>query len=162
MFISIPVEFFIPGLLSEGFRYNSKSNAMEYDSGENNVIESFNKDHIRDEEFCEIPNIVYDIEDDRNKRFKIKVDTDNGVILKGDKDDTRDINEEIIEEKSKELVGNIEAIIKEVTDITENNMETNIGEGMEEDIEGIKNYFLEDVNIERESMVDENMVDEKS
>lgn len=162
MFISIPVEFFIPGLLSEGFRYNSKSNAMEYDSGENNVIESFNKDHIRDEEFCEIPNIVYDIEDDRNKRFKIKVDTDNGVILKGDKDDTRDINEETIEEKSKELVGDIEAIIKEVTDITENNMETNIREGMEEDIEEIKNYSLEDVNIERESMVDENMVDEKS
>ena len=154
MFISIPVEFFIPGLLSEGFRYNSKSNAMEYDSGENNVIESFNKDHIRDEEFCEIPNIVYDIEDDRNKRFKIKVDTDNGVILKGDKDDTRDINEETIEEKSKELVGDIEAIIKEVTDITENNMETNIREGMEEDIEEIKNYSLEDVNIERESMVD--------
>lgn len=162
MFISIPVEFFIPGLLSEGFRYNSKSNAMEYDSGENNVIESFNKDHIRDEEFCEIPNIVYDIEDDRNKRFKIKVDTDNEVILKGDKDDTRDINEETIEEKSKELVGDIEAIIKEVTDITENNMETNIREGMEEDIEEIKNYSLEDVNIERESMVDENMVDEKS
>lgn len=154
MFISIPVEFFIPGLLSEGFRYNSKSNAMEYDSGENNVIESFNKDHIRDEEFCEIPNIVYDIEDDRNKRFKIKVDTDNGVILKGDKDDTRDINEETIEENSKELVGDIEAIIKEVTDITENNMETNIREGMEEDIEEIKNYSLEDVNIERESMVD--------
>lgn len=162
MFISIPVEFFIPGLLSEGFRYNSKSNAMEYDSGENNVIESFNKDHIRDEEFCEIPNIVYDIEDDRNKRFKIKVDTDNEVILKGDKDDTRDINEETIEENSKELVGDIEAIIKEVTDITENNMETNIREGMEEDIEEIKNYSLEDVNIERESMVDENMVDEKS
>lgn len=189
MFISIPREFFVPELLSEGFRYNPESQAMEYDSDENinqddfintrldstndnyedkeeeiinnndvhdlfdtNVVESFDKDDIRDKEFYEIPDFIDGLEGNTNSESESEIKsnveyTDNtGDAININEETMRDIVEVKVEEKSFE----IEKIIEEVVEISENSIDNNIRESVEECSEKIKDDSTEDEKIEYE------------
>ncbi|MDV4151950.1 hypothetical protein R0131_14070 [Clostridium sp. AL.422] len=52
MFISIPKDFFVPVLFNDEFRYNSESNAMEYDTGHNNAKANINRQKLQDIEYA--------------------------------------------------------------------------------------------------------------
>lgn len=53
MFISIPKDFFVPVLFSENFRYNSESDAMEYDTDYNNLENKNNMQKLQDLDYLD-------------------------------------------------------------------------------------------------------------